>query len=67
MRILMAVAAIAVLSGGLGGCVAADAVGTVADAAGTAVGTAADVGGTVVGGAASTVSGSKDNSDSSGN
>jgi len=60
MRIALGIAAILMLGGGLGGCTAVDAVGTVAGAATTAVGTAVDVGSTVVGTAADTVGGSSD-------
>lgn len=58
MRIALGIAAVVMLAGGLGGCMAADAVGTVAGAATTVVGTAVDVGATVVGTAADTVGGS---------
>lgn len=60
MRIAFGIAAIVMLGGGLGGCMAAEAVGTVAGAATTVVGTAVDVGATAVGAAADTVGGSSD-------
>lgn len=60
MRIALGIAAVVMLGGGLGGCMAVDAVGTVAGAATTVVGTAVDVGSTVVSTAAHTVGGSSD-------
>ncbi|MBU6443604.1 MAG: hypothetical protein KGR48_06810 [Alphaproteobacteria bacterium] len=58
MRIVAGVMTVLLLGAALSGCVAVDAVGTAASAAGTVVGTAADVGSGVASTAADTISGS---------
>ena len=58
MRIVLWLTSALFIGAALSGCVAVDAVGTAASAAGTVVGTAADVGSGVVSTAADTVSGS---------
>jgi len=60
ISILIAAAAVALLSG----CAAVGAVADVASVAGSVVSTAADVTGDVIGGAAGTVTGKSDSSDS---
>jgi len=63
IRIALGTATIVVLAGILGGCAAADVVGTAVGAATTVAGTAVHVGATVVNTAADTVSGSDDSKD----
>jgi hypothetical protein len=63
MRIVLGMAAVVALGFSLSGCLAVDAVSTVAGAATTVAGTAVDVGASAVSGAASTVSGSSSDDD----
>ena len=65
IRIALGAAAVVVLAGMLGGCAAADVVGTAAGAAATVAGTAVDVGATVVGTAADTAADTVSGSDNS--
>ena len=58
MRLVLRLASVLFIGAALSGCVAVDAVGTAASAAGSVVSTAADVGSSAVSTAADAVSGS---------